>query len=346
MNVSQNVNLQPYHTFGIDVECDYLVEVTTIEDMIEVMTSASWQHLTKLILGKGSNVLFTEKYRGMVVVNRLQGKQVTESEGYVHLHVAGGEDWPSLVEWSLQQGYNGLENLALIPGCAGSAPIQNIGAYGVELKDVCEYVEYLDLADFSLQRLNAQQCQFGYRDSIFKQQLLGQVVITAIGLKLPKQWQPQLSYGPLKAIESQLTSPLKVFEQVCQIRRSKLPDPNEIGNAGSFFKNPVISQDQFSALQQQHPDLSGYPVDGGVKIAAGWLIDRCGLKGYRIGGAQVHELQALVLVNCQAASAQDVLQLAHHVQQSVADRYGIHLQHEVRFFAASTETTLDTIFSY
>lgn len=345
MNVNNNVNLKPFHTFGIDMPCDVLVEAQTIDDLIAAYRNPEWNELPKLILGKGSNVLFTEPFHGVVIINQLLGKSITATEEGVLLTVAGGEDWPSLVEWSLEQGMSGLENLAMIPGCAGSAPIQNIGAYGVEFKDICDYVEYLDLTTFKSVRLTAAECQFGYRDSIFKHELLGRVVITEIGLKLPTTWAPNLTYGPLKAEKDLLTTPREVFDLVCDIRGTKLPDPRVTGNAGSFFKNPVISQETYQTLQAQYPDLSGYETEGGVKIAAGWLIDRCGLKGHQIGGAQVHPQQALVIVNVAEAAAKDILELAWFIKLAVMDKYGVELEHEVRFFDSTKETRLETIFA-
>lgn len=343
MNISQDVNLKPYHTFGISVQAKYLVELGSVQDVISAYQNPDWQTLPKLVLGKGSNMLFTQDFEGVVLLNRLKGIKADTAEDEVLLEVSAGEDWPSLVAWSIEQGYAGLENLALIPGCAGSAPIQNIGAYGVELKDLCAYVDYLDLTDMQVKRLTNQECEFGYRDSIFKHALHEKAIILGIGLRLQKleNWQPKLAYGPLKAEQATLTSPRAVFEKVCEIRQSKLPDPKQIGNAGSFFKNPVITQQEFDRLQGLYPDLGGYPSEGGVKIAAGWLIDRCGLKGYQIGGAQVHPKQALVLVNAGDASAQDVLNLAQYVKQSVFDKYQVKLEHEVRFMAALNETRLE-----
>ncbi|MFV0575769.1 MAG: UDP-N-acetylmuramate dehydrogenase [Vibrio sp.] len=345
MNVNANVNLKPFHTFGIDVPCDFLVEAKSIDEIIAVYRNEEWAELPKLILGKGSNVLFTEHFHGVVIINQLQGKTVLAQDDHVLLHVAGGEDWPSLVEWTLEQNIAGFENLALIPGCAGSAPIQNIGAYGVELKDICDYVEYLDLTNFKVVRLQAEECQFAYRDSIFKHELLGRVMITAVGFKLPKQWQPNLSYGPLQAEKDLLTTPKAVFEKICDIRRLKLPNPAVTGNAGSFFKNPIISHEHFAELKELYADLSGYETDDGVKIAAGWLIDRSGLKGHQIGGAQVHPQQALVIVNVDDARSQDVLDLAWFIKQTVLDKYGVELEHEVRFFDSQQETRLETIFA-
>lgn len=343
MQILTDADLSPFHTFSIAQTCSYLVEVQSIEDIKAVYMKSGWVQLPKLILGKGSNVLFTEKYQGVVVVNNLLGKSVRETEYHWHLHIAGGEDWPSLVEWSVKQGYLGLENLALIPGCCGSAPIQNIGAYGIELKDVCEYVDVLCLETFKTKRLTPEECQFGYRDSIFKHQLFQKVMIVAIGLKLAKRWQPNIDYGPLQSLKHDDLTAKQVFDRVCQVRMEKLPDPAKLGNAGSFFKNPIISQAQFDELHQQFPDMPAYPSANGVKVAAGWLIDQCQLKGVQVGGAQVHPNQALVLVNRGKATAHDVVNLAAQVRQTVLDKYQIELEHEVRFMGTHGETNLQTI---
>lgn len=343
MQILANADLSPFHTFSIPQTCHYLVEVESIDEIIQVFQSPDWAELPKLMLGKGSNMLFTETYQGVVIANKLFGKSVSESEEYWHLHIAGGEDWPSLVKWAVENDYNGLENLALIPGCAGSAPIQNIGAYGVELKDVCEYVDLLCLESLTTKRLTAEECQFGYRDSIFKHALYGKVVITAVGLKLAKSWQPNLEYGPLKELKAETVTAKAIFERVCQIRMEKLPDPNQIGNAGSFFKNPVITVEHYEKLKADHPNLVAYPAIDGMKVAAGWLIDQCELKGASVGGAQVHPKQALVLVNKSHATAQDVLKLARTVCQAVKDKYQIVLEHEVRFMGAKAETNLQQL---
>lgn len=343
MQILTNADLSAYHTFSISQTCAYLVEVHSIQDLISVYHNSEWQGLPKLMLGKGSNMLFTQPYQGVVIVNRLQGKQVSESDSHWHIHIDAGEDWPSLVEWSVEHGYSGLENLALIPGCAGSAPIQNIGAYGIELKDVCEYVDVLCLDTFETKRLTAQECQFGYRDSVFKHDLYQKAIVVAIGLKLAKAWQPRIEYGPLQAFDNQMVTAKEIFERVCQVRREKLPDPAITGNAGSFFKNPVISQSQHAALKEQYPNLVAYPAENGAKIAAGWLIDQCGLKGTTVNGAQVHPNQALVLVNRDNASANDVVELAAMVRTQVQEKYGIELEHEVRFIGESKETNLSEI---
>ncbi|WP_339387386.1 UDP-N-acetylmuramate dehydrogenase [Vibrio caribbeanicus] len=343
MQIFAQADLSSSHTFSISQTCSYLVKVTTIEEIKHVYQKREWSKLPKLIIGKGSNVLFTQPFQGIVVVNNLLGKSVNETDAHWLLHIAGGEDWPELVKWSVEQGYYGLENLALIPGCAGSAPIQNIGAYGVELKDICEYVDILCLETFNTKRMSPEECQFGYRDSIFKHALFQKVMIVAIGLRLPKKWSANTDYGPLQSLKSEMLSAQQVYERVCKIRMEKLPDPNKIGNAGSFFKNPIISNQLFEDLRKQFPDLAAYPTEDGVKVAAGWLIEQCQLKGHQIGGAQVHPKQALVLINKDNATANDVIKLAATVRQIVLEKYQIALEHEVRFIGSHTETNLETI---
>ncbi|MDF2156144.1 UDP-N-acetylmuramate dehydrogenase [Vibrio sp. CAU 1672] len=343
MQIEQQASLKTYHTFGIEQTCSYLAVVNSLDEVIELLQDNDYRDLPKLFLGKGSNVLFTQHYEGLVIINRLLGKSVSESADYFHLHIAGGEDWPELVAWCVEQGFGGIENLALIPGCAGSAPIQNIGAYGLELKDVCEYVDILDLETLEKKRLSASECEFAYRDSVFKHRLFNKCFITALGLKLAKNWQPINQYGPLQSIPEPELNPASIFERVCQVRCEKLPDPNKIGNAGSFFKNPLISLEHYDRLKSLYPDMVAYPAGQEMKVAAGWLIDQCGLKGVCVNGAQVNPLQALVLTNIGDCSAQDVIQLASLVKKSIKDKYQIELEHEVRFIGARTEITLAEI---
>ncbi len=340
MQIKTNASLKAYHTFGIEQTCSYLAIVESVSDVIQLFQDPTYKGLPKLFLGKGSNVLFTDHFHGLIMINRLSGKRVKETEENYLLHVEGGEDWPELVAWCVANGYGGIENLALIPGCAGSAPIQNIGAYGLELKDICDYVDILDLNTFETKRMSADECEFGYRDSIFKHALYGQCFIYAVGLKLNKQWQPINQYGPLQSIPAEELTPSTIFERVCQVRHEKLPDPKKVGNAGSFFKNPVISQDHHDRLIEVHRDLVAYPAENGMKVAAGWLIDQCGLKGISVNGAQVNPLQALVLTNVDNCSANDVLALASLVKQTVWDKFQIELEHEVRFINSKGETNL------
>ncbi|MGB1973407.1 MAG: UDP-N-acetylmuramate dehydrogenase [Vibrio toranzoniae] len=341
MQFHLNASLKNAHTFSIDQTCDALVEVTTIEELISIYKDPKWSTIPKLILGKGSNMLFTEHFAGLVVVNQLVGIKLAETTTHHLLHVNGGEDWPSLVKWSVDKGLGGLENLAMIPGCSGSAPIQNIGAYGVELQDICEYVDILCLDTYTVKRLNKEECFFGYRDSIFKHDLYGKAIVVAIGLILPKEWKPCNHYGPLKSLPVETLSPSVIFEKVCAIRSSKLPDPSVQGNAGSFFKNPVITKDHFDRLLVLYPDIVGYESNDMIKVAAGWLIDQCRLKGVVEGGAQVHPNQALVIINYDEASAADILKLAERIRRSVLKKFDIRLEHEVRFIGRDSETNLD-----
>ncbi|MFD1804889.1 UDP-N-acetylmuramate dehydrogenase [Pasteurella oralis] len=325
-------SLQQFHTFSLPAHAQHIVEITNIEQLKQQWAACQAIGQPVLFLGQGSNVLFLRDFNGAVFINRLLGIQHSEDNQFHYLHVNGGENWHQLVEWSLHAGISGLENLALIPGCVGSAPIQNIGAYGVEFKEVCDYVDVLNLHNGEQFRLSNEQCQFGYRDSIFKHDYANGYVILAVGLKLTKDWKPVLKYGSLANLEESAVSSQQIFDEVCSVRRSKLPDPAEFGNAGSFFKNPIVSKADFVNLQQEYPTIPHFPQpDGNVKLAAGWLIDQCGLKGYQVGGAAVHQQQALVLINKQNATGSDIVELAHHIRQKVAQRFAVWLQPEVRF---------------
>lgn len=337
----EQASLKPFNSFAIQETCNYLITVNSLNELKEAVVSPLVSLCEPLVLGSGSNVLFTQHYDGLVVLNRIKGINVTEDNDFYYIEANGGEDWPTFVEWSVTNGIYGLENLALIPGCVGSAPIQNIGAYGVELKDVVDYVEYLDIKTHELIRLTKQECSFAYRDSIFKHSLKNRAVITQVGFKLTKSWQPTISYGGLKERVGESPTAKDIFDNVCAIRMQKLPDPSVMGNAGSFFKNPVISEHQFTKLKERYPTMPFYKVDNGTKLAAGWLIDHAGLKGYSIGGAMVHKNQALVIVNNNEATASDVIALAKHVQNVVFDKYSVKLEPEVRFIGANGEVFLD-----
>jgi UDP-N-acetylmuramate dehydrogenase len=340
MHDSNSENLKSLHTFHLDVYCKQILEITRVDQIQSVFASVE-KPAEPFILGKGSNVLFVEDYPGTVILNRISGIEVTSTADETHIHAGGGEDWPAFVEAMVKQGIGGFENLAMIPGCVGSSPIQNIGAYGVELESLCTYVDYYDLISGEQVRLDASECQFGYRDSIFKHALKDRAFITAVGFTVPKTWQPTLNYGALAANIVGEPSIEKVFNAVCETRMSKLPNPDEIGNAGSFFKNPIIAAEHYQQLQERFPNIVGYPQKGGVKVAAGWLIDNAGLKGRKQGGAQVHPHQALVLTNTGSATPADVILLAESVRQKVLERFSISLEHEVRFIGAQGETTLD-----
>ncbi|HIF6628417.1 UDP-N-acetylenolpyruvoylglucosamine reductase [Acinetobacter baumannii] len=343
---TESASLKNHNTFALPVNAAHLVIADRIELMLKVWQQTRKRQEPLLILGEGSNVLFLEDFSGTVMVNQLKGIDVREDNDAWYLHVSAGENWHDLVQYTLQAGICGLENLALIPGLAGSAPIQNIGAYGVELKDVCEYVDLLDFSTGAIDRIPAADCGFGYRESIFKHRFQTGHAIVGLGLRLSKQWQPKLSYGDLAKLDPATVTPLQVFESVCAMRRSKLPDPRETGNAGSFFKNPLVHAGKAAELITQYPGMPHYPQqDGQVKLAAGWLIDQCELKGYRIGGAAVHRQQALVLVNIDNAHSQDVVALARHVRKTVADKFGVWLEPEVRFIGATGELNAVVVLS-
>ncbi|MFD2177575.1 UDP-N-acetylmuramate dehydrogenase [Veronia pacifica] len=345
MKTLSNTSLKPFHTFGLDVSASVLLQAECVEDLAHIWCDDTYANMPKLLLGEGSNVLFCEDFKGVVVLNHLKGVQVTDDSSHWHLHVAAGENWHQLVKWTLDNGMPGLENLALIPGLTGSAPIQNIGAYGVELERFCRYVDILMTDTGEQVRLKADDCQFGYRDSVFKRSLQDKAIILAVGLSLPKSWKPEARYGALAELEKESELSAKaIFERVCAIRSSKLPDPNELGNAGSFFKNPIVTSDIASQLTTRYPEMPCYPASKGFnKLAAGWLIDKAGLKGLTMGGAAVHDKQALVLVNKNCASPQDILNLAAHVVSEVRDQFGVSLEHEVRFIGKHGETTLEAV---
>lgn len=331
-------DLRKFHTFSLPSQAKKIEEVTSLSQLKELYAWALAQSLPFLFLGQGSNVLFVQDFNGVVAINKLQGLECREDNHFYYLHVAGGETWHNLVTWAVDRNMGGLENLALIPGCVGSAPVQNIGAYGVEFQDVCDYVDVLDLATQTVSRLSKRDCQFGYRDSIFKQALKDRAVIVSVGLKLAKNWQPKLAYGELKSLPKEEQTIRGIYQKICRIRQQKLPNPAEFGNAGSFFKNPVISSAQFLALSQHNANLPHYPQeDGQIKLPAGWLIDQCGLKGTQIGGAKVNEKQALVLMNTGNATVEDVVNLAKHVRQSVWEKFHIALEPEVRFIGRNGE---------
>ncbi|WP_459609599.1 UDP-N-acetylmuramate dehydrogenase [Dickeya oryzae] len=335
---SSAISLQAFNSFYLSA---FATDVVIIENTTELLSE--WQRarqhgLPTLILGEGSNILFLGDFHGIVLINRLKGIEVDETESEWMLHVGAGENWHQLVEYTLAHQIAGLENLALIPGCVGSAPIQNIGAYGVDLKHVCAYVDVLNLNTGEVNRLNAQECRFGYRDSIFKHEYQNGFAIIAVGLCLSKNWKPILEYGDLTRLDPTTVTSRDVFDAVCQMRRSKLPDPKVMGNAGSFFKNPVVPSVIAEHILTHYPNAPHYPQPAGdVKLAAGWLIDQCGLKGYQIGQAAVHDKQALVLVNKGGASSDELIALARYVRNQVAAKFDVWLEPEVRFIAARGE---------
>ncbi|UVK78601.1 MAG: UDP-N-acetylenolpyruvoylglucosamine reductase [Sodalis sp. Ffu] len=337
--MTHNVALKPLNTFAIDVLAHHVVTAHTEAELLMLWRQANKENRPILLLGGGSNVLFLESYSGTVLLNRVKGITINEDNEAWHLHVGAGEIWHELVIYSLKRQMPGLENLALIPGCVGSAPIQNIGAYGVELQQLCEYVDILQLKTEKKSRISATECQFSYRKSIFvKHHLRHDYAIVAVGLRLRKTWKPVLSHGDLTKLDLHSVTPRQIFDAVCTTRRNKLPDPAMAGNAGSFFKNPVLKAKTANQLLTHYPDAPHYlQPDGRVKLAAGWLIDHCKLKGYQLGDAVVHDKQALVLINIGQATGDEIAALARYVRRQVAKKFAIWLEPEVRFIASQGE---------
>ncbi|RKF21403.1 UDP-N-acetylmuramate dehydrogenase [Alginatibacterium sediminis] len=331
-------SLAKYNSFGLECKAEklYIIDSTTrLNNAVELLKP---DRPLPLIIGEGSNLLLTCNLEIDVWLNRILKREVIELEHSWILRIGAGENWHELVQWCITQGIYGLENLALIPGTVGAAPVQNIGAYGVEVCKFVNRVRYTDLYDGVSYQLSAEQCQFDYRDSIFKSSLKGRAVITEVELMMPKKWHPVCDYGPLRDL-GPIPTAQAIFDKVCETRRAKLPDPKVLGNAGSFFKNPIVDRQTLETLLSRYPDAPHFATkqDDETKLAAGWLIDQCGLKGYTVGGARVHEQQALVLVNVAQASASDVLQLAKYVQLRVQERFGVKIEPEVRFINALGE---------
>ncbi|MDE1948318.1 MAG: UDP-N-acetylmuramate dehydrogenase [Burkholderiales bacterium] len=328
------VPLRELNSFGLPAVARTLVRVAGEADVRRVVDHPEHGRAEKFILGGGSNVVLTHDVPAVVVKVEVMGRRIVAEEADAWIVEAGaGENWHDFVAWTLDQGCPGLENLALIPGTVGAAPVQNIGAYGLELKDRFDSLVGVDLVTGRTVMLDAPMCRFGYRDSVFKHELAGKTVITRVRLRLPRPWQPVLGYLELerKATETGIARPdaRTVFDWICAIRRQKLPDPKSIGNAGSFFKNPVVSAEQCRDIIGRDPEIVHYPLpDGSVKLAAGWLIDACGWKGKSVGRAGVYEKQALVLVNRGGASGAEVVTLARAIQESVYGRFGIRLEPE------------------
>ncbi len=334
MLIQENYPLREHNSFGIYAYAKRFAEIREKEALPELFSHSPELLEPHLVLGGGSNVLFTNDFDGTVLKIDLRGKQVIGSRnGQNLLWVAAGEPWDDLVAFCVEQEYGGLENLSLIPGQAGSSPIQNIGAYGVELKDHFYSLEAFDKQSGQFVNFSRDDCQFGYRDSFFKRKGKDRYIIVSVVFSLNTSHQIKTDYG---TIQDELQSMgvrdagiAEVREAVCQIRRRKLPDPDILGNAGSFFKNPVISTKTFERLQKAFPDIVSFPVRNGVKLAAGWLIEKAGWKGYREGDAAVHDKQALVLVNHGNATGEDILELGNKIQQSIYNLYGIKLEPEV-----------------
>ena len=336
MKIQENISLKPFTTFGIDKKAKFFTTVETLDELKIALLAAKEKQLPVFILGGGSNILLTRDIEGLVIKLEIKGINLVKEEGdQLWVEVGAGEMWHELVLQSIAEDWAGLENLSLIPGTVGASPMQNIGAYGVEIKDVFDSLQAMHRETLEMQSFDAEACRFGYRESVFKQTFKDQFVITSVTFRLSKTPNFHLEYGAIREVLAangiDQPSIRAISDAVIQIRKSKLPDPKEIGNAGSFFKNPTIPNAQFDALKASYPSIPGYPSAEGVKVAAGWLIEQTGWKGKRIGEVGVHAKQALVLVNYGGGTGEEIKKLSEQIQASVYDKFGVQLQAEVNF---------------
>ena len=329
-------SLREYNTFGIEAEARQFVEISSIDEYISLRKSGEYAHLPHLFLGGGSNVLLTKAQEALVVKISIPGISVVKEDAdFVWLKGGAGVVWDEFVQFAVNHGWSGLENLSLIPGTVGAAPMQNIGAYGAEIKDTFESLEALNLQTLALEVFDAKACAFGYRESFFKRAGKGQYLISSVTFKLSKKPSVKTSYGAIQEVLAakgiKQPSIREVADAVIEIRQSKLPDPKEIGNSGSFFKNPTVSSSEASRLLVEFPGIPHYPVEGStdVKFPAGWFIEKAGWKGFRRGDAGVHAKQALVLVNYGEATGGEILALSEEIKQSIKDTFGVALETEV-----------------
>lgn len=338
LDIQENISLKSYNTFHLDSVARYFVEITDTAELSLLLEHERFKEGKHLVIGGGSNILLiSEVFDGLVIKNNITGKMIEkEDEYHVWLKIQAGEIWHEVVTYCVENGWGGIENLALIPGCVGAAPIQNIGAYGVELKDVFESADFFNFDDHTHKTYHSNDVKFGYRDSIFKHKLKGKGIITSVTLKLDKQPAINTAYGAIQEVLNLrgIDRPTikDVYHAVIDIRSSKLPDPKVIGNAGSFFKNPELPNDMAEEIFFTHPNAPRYTVDEQtVKIPAGWMIEQCGWKGFMDGDIGVHDKQALVLVNKGKGRGEQLEQLAQKIQNSVMEKFGVKLTPEVNF---------------
>ncbi|GIV54448.1 MAG: UDP-N-acetylenolpyruvoylglucosamine reductase [Candidatus Kapaibacterium sp.] len=331
MIVRTDVDLQPLTTFRTrGARAQYLYQAEHLDDVVEIAATVLADSVDWFVLGGGSNLLLTRPIEHVIRLELRDRRIVVESADTVTIELGAGNVWHECVQWAVANGWAGIEAMALIPGTVGAAPIQNIGAYGQQLSDVCAWVEGVEIPSGQIRRLDRQQCQFDYRDSIFKRQLQRRFLITSIGLTLHKRPTATVTYAELARALGNRTAPTieEVFASVVAIRRAKLP-PDTIGSAGSFFKNPIVSSQHAALLRAEHPTMPQYPQNGAVKLSAGWLIEQCGFKGIRRGDAGVYERHALVLVNYGNADAAEILALATEIKAAVWKQFGVELEEEV-----------------
>lgn len=333
LQIKEQASLQPFNSMAVSAKAMFLVTVSSQEELTQALDYAQSRQLSCLVLGDGSNTIFENDYDGLVILNRLIGIDIiSQDSNSVIVKVAAGENWHEFVRHSIEQGWFGFENLALIPGLVGAAPMQNIGAYGVEVKDAIVSVGFIDIASREIKSLTNAQCAFAYRESIFKNKLAGKVIITSVTFQLTKKAKVNISYPTLANLFELEPTPGQVFDAVSKIRSAKLPLPKEVPNTGSFFKNPVVDQRQHDALKTQYPDLVSYPVEQNFKLAAGWMIEKAGWKHKSLNGVSVFKLQALVIVNPEKKTGKDVLSFAKAIQQDIEIKFGVLLEIEPRIY--------------
>lgn len=338
MKIEQGAPLKEYNTFGIEATADWLISYYSIEDLETLVRDEYFQECRYLHIGGGSNLLFLTNFHGIVLRSMITTIDVVEQDNSkVHLHLGAGWVWDDVVAYAVSHGYYGIENLSLIPGQLGAAAIQNIGAYGVEIEQVIHKVDTIHRRTGKRRSFSRSECRYAYRYSIFKEPEMADYIVTHVSLELSKKPSYTLSYAGLaQALSTRGAEPTldEIRRTVIDIRQSKLPDPSKLGNAGSFFMNPIVSPDVHQRLLQEYPDIPTYPLaDGQIKLAAGWLIEQAGMKGYRLHHAGVYDRQALVLVNYGGATGQDIANLALEVQSAVRDKFGIELSPEVRYIS-------------
>lgn len=341
MLVEENKNLKSYTTISINTTAKFWTEPSNEQELLEIFSDQKLANLPYIVLGEGSNILFDGDYDGLVIHLGMRNFQIIgDSKSDVIVKVGAAVLWDTFVEWCSNRGWGGPENLSLIPGTVGASPVQNIGAYGSQASDLIESVEYFDVNDKKIKLITAQDCNFGYRESVFKHQLKGRAIITSVTYRLNKIPHINLEYADLKEVldYNQKPSVSKVREEIIKIRSAKLPDPKEVGNCGSFFKNPVVNRSVVEAIQKEFPDLKVYiSEDGKHKLPAAWLIDKCGFKGFREGNVGVHSKQALVLLAYDGATSKELLNLASKIQKSVLSRFNVEIEPEVNIIMSASQ---------
>lgn len=332
MTLNHYGKLKKYNTFNLDAKAKKIFLAYSKEEMLKIWRKAKSKGLPILLLGNGSNVLFIKNFKGVVIINKIKKIKIKQSSKEWFIHVGSGNNWHNLIKNLIKNKIYGLENLALIPGTAGAAPIQNIGAYGMEFKDVCHYVDLIDLRDGKKHRLDKESCKFNYRDSIFKHKFQKNFAIISIGIRLKKTWKPKLTYSDLNFLNKKNIQPQEMFKTICKIRNNKIPNPIIIGNAGSFFKNPIISIKIAKKIKKSYPKCKiFFQKNKKAKISAGWLIKKCNLNEFQFGGASVYTDKPIILINKNNAIGNDILSLAKLIYKKIMKKFKIKLEPEVNF---------------